>query len=132
QQAFSQFWADIAKTAEPASSTERLEFARVAVLIAAPSQPSPSVGGGQGGGPPFDNAAKAKLRQQALDWLQTALNRTADRAGKAQLIAAAAPLPDLLEKLAKSVPNDGSFQAELARHHAEQGNNPSANAARTR
>src|SRR5262249_7339629 len=51
---------------------------------------------------------------------------------KAQIIATAAPLPDLLEKLGESAPNDGSLQAELARHYSERGNNPRAHGARTR
>jgi tetratricopeptide (TPR) repeat protein len=36
------------------------------------------------------------------------------------------------QKLADSAANDGPFQAELTRHYAEQGNNPLANAARTK
>jgi formylglycine-generating enzyme required for sulfatase activity len=122
QKAFTHFWAEVAKAAEPANSTERLEFARVAVLIA-----------GQGKDePPFDAASNAKLRQQALDWLKAELKVTADRAGKARIIATAAPLPGLLEKLAESAPNDGRFQAELTRHYDERSNSPLANTARTR
>src|SRR5262249_35825095 len=119
--------------AEPENSTERLEFARVAVLLGAKGKDEL----------PFDNAAKAKLRQQALDWLKAELKVTADRAGKAQIIATAAPSqpsPSVRggqgggsrEKLADAAPNDGPFQAELARHCAERGNNPLANAARTK
>src|SRR5262249_10906505 len=122
QKAFTRFWADIAKAAEPANSTERLEFARVAVLIAEQSTEEP----------PFDEAAKAKLRRQALDWLKAELNVTADRAGKAQIIATAAPLPGLLEELAASAPKDGRFQAELTRHYVGQGNHSLATAARTK
>src|SRR5262249_44361460 len=81
--AFTQFWAGVAGGGEPADSTERLEFARVAVLIAGKGKDEP----------PFDDAAKAKLRQQALDWLKADLNVTVDRASKAQIIATAAPLP---------------------------------------
>jgi formylglycine-generating enzyme required for sulfatase activity len=122
QKLFTRFWADVAKTAQPANGTERLEFARVAVSIA-----------GQGKDePPFGAAAKAKLRRQAYDWLKAALSVTADRAGKARIIAAAAPLPGLVEKLAESARNDGPFQAELARHYAERGNHPQAKAARTK
>ena len=88
-------WADVAKAAEPANSTERLEFARAAALIAS----------GQGkDDPPQGDAAKAKLRGQALDWLKAELTVTVDLAGKARIIAAAAPLPGLLEKLAESAP----------------------------
>jgi serine/threonine protein kinase/formylglycine-generating enzyme required for sulfatase activity len=122
QKAFTQFWGEVAKSVEPANSTERLEFARIAVLIASNRKDEPS----------FDNVAKAKLRQQALDWLRAELNGTADRAGKAQIVAAAAPLPGLLEKLAEFAPNDGPFQTELARHYAELGNGPLADAARTK
>jgi formylglycine-generating enzyme required for sulfatase activity/tetratricopeptide (TPR) repeat protein len=117
--AFKRFWADVAKSAEPANHTERLEFARVAVRIAT----------GQAAAGRFD---KAKLRQQALDWLKAARTATAGRAGKAQIIAAAVPLPGLLEKLVESAPNDGLFQVEVARHFAQRGNNQLANTARTK
>jgi serine/threonine protein kinase/formylglycine-generating enzyme required for sulfatase activity len=119
QKAFKQFWADVAKSSQPANNPERLDFARVAVRIAT----------GQAAAGRFD---KAKLRQQALDWLKAARTATFGRAGKAQIIAAAAPLPGLLEKLAESAPNDALFQAELTRHFAEQGNYPLANTAHTK
>ena len=82
--------------------------------------------------PPLDEAAKAKLRGQAFDWLKDELSVTASRAGKARIIAAAAPLPGLLEKLAESAPNDGQLQAELARHLAARGNTPLATASRAK
>jgi formylglycine-generating enzyme required for sulfatase activity len=120
---FTQFWAEVAKSAEPANSTERVEFARGVALIVA----------GQGKDEPLlDDAVKAKLRRQVLDWLKPELAVATDRAVKARIIAAAAPLPSLLEKLVESAPNDGPFQAELARKFSEQGNNPLANAARTK
>jgi serine/threonine protein kinase/formylglycine-generating enzyme required for sulfatase activity len=122
QEACTQLWAEIAKSAEPANSSERVDFARIAVLIATQGKEEP----------PFDAAAKAKLRQQAFDWLKAELAVTTDRAGKAQIIATAAPLPGLVEKLAESAPNDGRFQGELTRHYAERGNYPLANAARTK
>jgi formylglycine-generating enzyme required for sulfatase activity len=122
QKAFTQFWADVEKLAEPANSTERLEFARVAVLIAGQDKDEP----------PFDAAAKAKLRGQALDWLKAELTVSADRAVKARIIAAAAVLAGMVEKLAESAPNDGPFQAELARYYAEHGNNQLAGAAFTK
>jgi tetratricopeptide (TPR) repeat protein len=122
RKAFTEFWADVAKSAEPAGSTERLEFARVAALL-------PGQGKNE---PPFDAAAKAKLRQQALDWLKAELSGTRHRAGKAQIIATTAPLPGLLEKLAESAPKDGQFQAELSRHYAERHNVLLAVAARTK
>jgi PAS domain-containing protein len=120
--AFAQLWAEVAKMAEPANGIERVEFARIAVLLAA----------GQVKDESFDDAAKTKLRGQALNWLKAELPATAVRAGKASVVAAAAPLPDLLEKLAESAPNDGRFQAELAQHYAEQGDITGANAARTK
>ncbi len=102
---------------------QRYNAACAAVLAAA----------GQGNDePPLDDAAKAKLREQALDWLKAELTAATDRAGKDKIVAAAAPLPDVLEKLAEFAPNDGQFQAELARHFAERGNAPLANAARTK
>jgi hypothetical protein len=54
-------WRDFDK---PADHAERLAFARAAALAAA----------GEGNvGPPLDDAAKAKLRGQALDWLKAEL-----------------------------------------------------------
>src|SRR5262249_15815187 len=70
QKASTQSWAGVAKAAGPANSTERLEFARVAVLLAAPSPLPLSPLRERGRGewePPFDVAAKAKFRRQALD-----------------------------------------------------------------
>jgi hypothetical protein len=55
-----------------------------------------------------------------------------DGAGKARIISEAAALKGTLENLAESVPNDAPFQAALARHFAEQGNKPLANASRTK
>jgi tetratricopeptide (TPR) repeat protein len=69
---------------------------------------------------------------KAVEYFAKALQRADSRAGKARIIAAAAPLPGLLEKLAESAPKDGPFQAELARHYAERGKKPQANAARTK
>jgi len=71
--------------------------------------------------PPFDDAAKAKLRAQALLCLKAELTVTADRPGKRQdHRSGPRHLPGLLEKLAESAPDAGSFQAELARHFAER------------
>jgi formylglycine-generating enzyme required for sulfatase activity len=123
RRSFTQLWADVVKTAEPANSAERLGFAGLAVLIAA---------GKDKDGPPLDDAAKAKLREQALAWLKAELNETADRGVKATVIATATLLPGLLEKLAESMPNDAEFQAELARYYAEGRNTRLANAARTK
>ena len=82
--------------------------------------------------PAFDDATKASLRGQALTWLKAELPVTADRAGKARIIAAAAPLPGLLDQLSVDAPNDGRFQVELARHYADRGNAPLAKSARTK
>src|SRR5262249_53703264 len=123
RKAFTRLWADVAKLAEPANRAERLEFARIAVRIAA----------GQGKDePPLGDEAKAKLRQQSLGWLKAKLKVTADRAGKAEILAAAAPLAALGEHVAKPAPNDGPFKAELARHYAERGDKPLAYAASTK
>ena len=66
---------------------------------------------------------------KATAYFAKALRHAEGRAGKATVIAGAALLPGLLEKLARSAPNDGPFHAELARHYAERGNNPQASAA---
>jgi serine/threonine protein kinase/formylglycine-generating enzyme required for sulfatase activity/tetratricopeptide (TPR) repeat protein len=121
QKVLRQFWADIAKEAEPANG-ERIEFARIALLVAAGQE---DAGG-------FDDVGKAKLRGQALGWLKTALTKTADRAVKATIVAAAAPLPAVLEELAQSAPDDWQFQAELSRHFADHGNPQLAGAARSK
>jgi thiol-disulfide isomerase/thioredoxin len=111
------------KLADDRHSQHRYNAARAAALAAA----------GQGQDePPLGDVAKAKLRQQALDWLKAEMNVTASRAGKAMLIAAAAPLPGLPERLAESAPDDGQFQAELARHLAGRGNTSLATAARAK
>ena len=80
--------------------------------------------------------AKAHAQQghtsEAVAAFTQALPLANDRAGKARIIAAAAPLKGVLEKLGKRVTGDGLFQAELARHFAERGNAPLAAAAQTR
>ena len=98
-----------------------MDFARVAVLIAARQGKDE---------PPIDDALKAKLRSQAFEWLKAELPVTVDRAGKTRIIAAAAPLPELLDKLVESASDDGLFQAELARHYSEQGNHLGTSRAR--
>src|SRR5262249_56388301 len=70
QKAFTQFWADVAEAAAPANSTERLEFARVAVVIAGKGKDEP----------PFDAAAKANVRQQALDCRKAEVEQSAHSA----------------------------------------------------
>jgi tetratricopeptide (TPR) repeat protein len=80
--------------------------------------------------------AKAHAQQghtsEAVASFSEALTLAADRASKATIIAAAAPLEGVLEKLDKRASGDGLFQAELARHFAERGNAPLAAAAQTR
>jgi len=69
---------------------------------------------------------------EAVAAFAEAVPLAADRVGKASIIAAAAPLPGVLEELAERAAGDGRFQADLARHYAERGNAPAAEAARTK
>ena len=66
---------------------------------------------------------------EAIASFAQALHLTADRAGKARIIAEATSLEGVLEKLAERASTDGRFQAELARHFAERGDAPLAEAA---
>ena len=66
---------------------------------------------------------------QALVSLTEALGLAEDRAGKGKVINEAAALDGVLDKLAARAAGDGQFQAELARHYAEGGNLPLADAA---
>ncbi len=61
-----------------------------------------------------------------------AISLAVDRTEKAKIIAAAAPLAGVLEKLAKRAAGDARFQAELARYYADHGNPSLAEAARTK
>ncbi len=61
-----------------------------------------------------------------------AISLAADRAGRARIIEEAVPLEGVLAKLADGAAGDGRFQAELARHFAEHGDAPRADASRTR
>jgi WD40 repeat protein/tetratricopeptide (TPR) repeat protein len=70
--------------------------------------------------------------KEAVAAFTEALPLAADRAGKAKIIAAAAPLAGVLEKLAERAGGDAQFQAELARYYAERGNVALAEAARTK
>jgi tetratricopeptide (TPR) repeat protein len=78
--------------------------------------------------------AKAHAQQgrttEAVALFTEALRLTADRAGKARIIAEAAPLEGVLAKLAERTADDGRFQAELARQLVAQGRAPSAKVAR--
>jgi formylglycine-generating enzyme required for sulfatase activity len=115
-----QFWTNVAASAQPADGAERLEFARVAVLMAA----------GEGNDEAsLDDEVRAKLRAQAFAWLKTELMVASDRAGKAKIIAVASLVEGVLAELAESAPNDGRFQAELARHLAERGQKAQAEVA---
>ncbi len=103
QKAFTQLWANVAKAAEPADNAERLTFAQLAhdlkqfafatrlwteALASDPTlgddrqrqhrynaaRAAALAAAGQGQDePPLDEATKAKLRGQALDWLRTEL-----------------------------------------------------------
>jgi hypothetical protein len=80
--------------------------------------------------------AKAHAQQghsdEAFDSLAGALPLTADRAGKATIIAEAAALEGVLEKLAERAAADALFQVELARYDAAHGNARRADAASAR
>jgi tetratricopeptide (TPR) repeat protein len=69
---------------------------------------------------------------EAIASFAQALSLAADHAGKAKIIAEAAPLQGVLEKLAERASSDARFQAELARHFAAQGQGHLANAARAK
>ncbi len=69
---------------------------------------------------------------KALEYVGKAIERTDGRVGKAGVIRAAAPLPGLVEKLAEAAPQDGLYQAELARYFTERGDKPLAEAARSK
>ncbi|MFN0053794.1 MAG: hypothetical protein ACKV0T_16565 [Planctomycetales bacterium] len=66
---------------------------------------------------------------EAVTTFAEAVNIVTDRAGKARIIAAAAPLPGMLDKLAERAVGNAQFQAELARHFADQGDMRQATAA---
>ncbi len=80
--------------------------------------------------------ARARAEQghtdPAVATFAEALPLAAGRAGKARIIAAAAPLAGVLERLAERAAGDGPFQAELARHFADRGHAQPADAARAR
>jgi WD40 repeat protein len=74
--------------------------------------------------------AKAQAQQgnlnEAAASFTDALDLAAAPAGKAKIIAEAALREGMLERLAKRVPGDAQFQAELARHFAQRGSAPAA------
>ena len=77
--------------------------------------------------------ARAQLGQtdEAAAALAQAIERAADRPGQGRIIAVAAQLEGVLEKLAERARGNARFQSELARHFADQGDAPLAEAART-
>jgi WD40 repeat protein/tetratricopeptide (TPR) repeat protein len=79
----------------------------------------------------IDDAREGR-RDEAVAAFTQVLQMGADRATKAKIIAAAAPLAGALEMLAESAASDGQFQAELTLYHAAHGNIESAEAARKR
>jgi WD40 repeat protein/tetratricopeptide (TPR) repeat protein len=80
--------------------------------------------------------AKAHAQQgrtrEAVASFTEALHLAADRAGKAKVLAEAALLKGVLEKLTEQAAGDGQIQAELARHYAARSNAPLANVARAK
>jgi tetratricopeptide (TPR) repeat protein len=78
--------------------------------------------------------AKAHVQQghieEAVAAFTEALNLVPDRAGMARIITEAAALEGILEKLAEYATGNAQFQAALARHFAERGKTPLADAAR--
>jgi hypothetical protein len=119
------FWAQVLNSemasGEASFTKPRYHAARLAVLAAA--------GKGETE-PPLDTAAKARLREQAFDWLKAELATATDRGGRANVIAAAAPLPELLDQLSDLPEADALFQVDLARNFSERGDVARANAAR--
>jgi WD40 repeat protein/tetratricopeptide (TPR) repeat protein len=80
--------------------------------------------------------AKAHAKQghidEAVASFTEALDLATDGVAKAKIITEAATLEGVLEKLVEQAAGDGQFQAELARHFAERGNAPLAEAARAK
>jgi hypothetical protein len=80
--------------------------------------------------------AKAHAQQghlnEAVILFAEAFDLATDRVAKAKIITEAALLQDVLEKLAERATGDAQLQAELARHYAERGNAPLADAARAK
>jgi serine/threonine protein kinase/formylglycine-generating enzyme required for sulfatase activity/tetratricopeptide (TPR) repeat protein len=74
--------------------------------------------------------AKSGQTREALASFTDAVKLTTDRAGQAQIIAAAALFDGALEKLAENAAPSAPFQAELARHYAEHGQASLADGAR--
>src|SRR5262249_2070075 len=66
--------------------------------------------------------AQQRQRERADAVFARALALAKDRAGKARIIAEAAPLKGVLEKLAVRATGDAQFQAEMAGHFADRGN----------
>src|SRR5262249_40434051 len=62
--------------------------------------------------------AQQNNTSEAVASFTEALPLAVGRAGRARIIAEAAPLKGILEELAERAASDGPFQAELARHYA--------------
>src|SRR5262249_21172524 len=77
------------------------------------------------------NAQQGRLNDAVASFTE-AFDLSMDHAAKAKIIAEAAPLQGVLEKLAERATSDAQIQAELARHFAERGDAPAADAARAR
>jgi tetratricopeptide (TPR) repeat protein len=69
---------------------------------------------------------------EAVNAFTESLSLATDRTDKAQMIAEAARLEGVLEKLAERAAADAQFQAALARHFAAQGDAPLADATRAK
>jgi tetratricopeptide (TPR) repeat protein len=69
---------------------------------------------------------------EAVAAFTEAISLAADRANKSRIIAEAASLAGLLEKLAEQAPDDALIQAELARHLTAAGNAALAESARAK
>ncbi len=76
--------------------------------------------------------AQQDRANEAIASFAQALPLAANRAGKAKIIAEAAPRKGVLEKLAERAAGDARFQAELVRHYVARGQAALANAARAK
>jgi hypothetical protein len=76
--------------------------------------------------------AQQDRMKEAVASFTAALQLAKNRADNAKVVAAAAPLKGMLDKLTELAAGEGSFQAELAQHLASQGEAPSADAARAK
>ena len=75
--------------------------------------------------------AQSGQTSEAVASFGEALNLASDRDGLARVIAAAAPLRGMLEKLTEHATGNAQLHTALARHFTDQGDNKQANAARS-